>query len=120
MLDDLDHTPSDVRSRVLVLDVAGDRPIDGVLSSRELEVLQCLARGMTNAGTASELYVSTETVKTHVRNLLRKLGVSDRTAAVRRAVEAGLVSGEMSSASWTGSAHAGRSVPAAARSNGPR
>jgi ATP/maltotriose-dependent transcriptional regulator MalT len=120
VLDQLDDTPMDGRSRLVVLDVGGDRPIEGVLSSREIDVLRCLGRGLTNAGIAGELYVSTETVKTHVRNVMRKLGVSDRGAAVERAVEAGLLTREKPAASWTESDTAGPSHWAAERSSGPR
>ena len=51
------------------------------LTSRELEVLRCLGRGMTNAEIGHELFVSEETVKTHVSRVLRKLGVRDRLQA---------------------------------------
>jgi DNA-binding NarL/FixJ family response regulator len=55
------------------------------LSVREREVLACLADGLTNAQVAARLYVSKETVKTHVAHLLRKLDVGDRGAAVDKA-----------------------------------
>jgi DNA-binding NarL/FixJ family response regulator len=61
------------------------------LSSREREVLDALALGLTNAEIASRLYVSRETVKSHVAHLLRKLEVADRHAAVRAARRLGLV-----------------------------
>lgn len=91
VLDHLDHVPGDALGSVVVLQLSGEHPIEGVLSTRELDVLRCIARGLTNVGIARELYVSTETVKTHVRHLLRKLGVADRTAAVARAAGAGLL-----------------------------
>jgi ATP/maltotriose-dependent transcriptional regulator MalT len=96
VMDELETVPHTSRSRVVVLDMTGEHRIAGVLSSRELDVLRCLARGLTNAAIAAELYVSTETVKTHVRNVLRKLGVNDRVAAVERAADAGLVVREAS------------------------
>lgn len=52
-----------------------------LLTPREREVLECLASGYTNRETATELYVSEKTVKTHISSILRKLRVSDRTQA---------------------------------------
>jgi DNA-binding NarL/FixJ family response regulator len=52
------------------------------LSDRELEVLALLARGMSNKDAARELFISQATVKSHVENILRKLGASDRAGAV--------------------------------------
>lgn len=60
------------------------------LSPRELEVLHYLPTCMPNAEIARELYVSTNTVKTHVRHIYQKLGASDRSEAVRLAYEYGL------------------------------
>ena len=62
------------------------------LTSREHDTLLRLARGMSNAESAAELFVSPETVKTHVSNILTKLGLRDRIAAVIWAYEHGLVS----------------------------
>ena len=64
--------------------------LDG-LSTREREVLTHLARGATNAEIAAALYLSAATVKTHVANVLGKLGLRDRTQAVIFAYESGLV-----------------------------
>src|SRR5262245_11390866 len=63
------------------------------LSGREEEVLKLLATGETNRQIARRLYVSEETVKSHVASILRKLEVSDRTSAAVLAVRAGLVDG---------------------------
>jgi DNA-binding NarL/FixJ family response regulator len=61
------------------------------LTPREMQVLRLLARGHNNAEIAAELFVSRETVKTHVRNVLDKLAARDRTQAVVRAYELGIV-----------------------------
>ncbi len=66
--------------------------VDLQLTPRERDVLQALARGLTNREIAAELIVSLSTVKAHVEHIIAKLGVSDRTQAAVRAVELGLIS----------------------------
>jgi LuxR family maltose regulon positive regulatory protein len=61
------------------------------LTSRELEVLQMLAAGRSNQAIATELVVTLDTVKKHVSHVLGKLGAANRTEAVTRARELGLI-----------------------------
>lgn len=68
-----------------------DRVLVDPLTERELEVLQLLARPMTVAEIAGELYVSIHTVRNHVRSVLTKLGAGSQLEAVVTAVRLGLV-----------------------------
>jgi len=61
------------------------------LSPREIEVLQWVAAGKSNKEIGARLFIAEGTVKTHVKNLLEKLAVVGRTAAIREAVHRGLV-----------------------------
>jgi two-component system, NarL family, response regulator LiaR len=61
------------------------------LTERELEVLELIVAGCSNAAIAEKLYITVGTVKTHVRNILNKLCADDRTQAAVRALRSGLV-----------------------------
>jgi DNA-binding NarL/FixJ family response regulator len=61
------------------------------LSARESELLPLLAEGLKNSEIAASLYLSVNTVKTHLKDLYRKLGASNRAQAVASAAEAGLL-----------------------------
>ena len=65
---------------------------DGALTRRELSVLRLVAHGLGNKEIASELGISTHTVKYHLASLLAKLGVHSRTEAVTIGLRRGLVS----------------------------
>ncbi len=69
---------------------AGAPPPPEALTPRELEVLRLLAQGKNNPQIAEGLFISKATAKVHVRRVIAKLGVSDRTQAVVRALELGL------------------------------
>ncbi len=66
------------------------RPELARLTPREKEVLELVARGLDTRGIAEALYLSPETARTHVRNVLRKLGVHSRVEAARLALRSGL------------------------------
>ena len=61
------------------------------LSNREIEVLQLIAKGLTNQEIASKLYLSLNTIKTHTRRIYAKLGIHTRTQAVARGRALGLI-----------------------------
>lgn len=69
---------------------------DAGLSRREMEVLGCLAQGKTTMQIASDLYVSENTVKTHVRHILNKLEAANRAEAVSKASQMGLIKSKSS------------------------
>ena len=76
--------------RPLAVDPAGRHRLE-TLTARENEILLMLARGLTNAEIAAELFVSETTVKTHVGRVLTKLHLRDRVQAVIFAYENGVV-----------------------------
>ena len=70
----------------------GGRGLAGAnLTDREAEVLRLIAQGRSNPEIAAELFLGVETVKTHVRNVLAKLGARDRVQAVITAYESGFI-----------------------------
>jgi DNA-binding NarL/FixJ family response regulator len=79
------YVPPDLADRVL------PRPSEEALTEREAEVLHRIAQGMSNKEIADALAISEHTVKGHVKNVLGKLGVTDRTKALVEAVRRGLV-----------------------------
>jgi LuxR family maltose regulon positive regulatory protein len=89
----LDHaTPSAYVGLLLAAAAdAGAAPGAHGLSERELEVLRYLPTRLSNAEIAAQLYVSLNTLKTHLRAIYRKLGVNGRAEAIRRAAELGIV-----------------------------
>lgn len=79
------HIPAEVASRL------ADRVTQSQLSMRELEVLRLLVVGRRNREIAGALDITEGTVKLHVSSILGKLGVTDRTEAVTRALQRGIV-----------------------------
>jgi len=70
-----------------------DHPRSGVgsLTEREMSILKLVAEGMSNMEIANKLFVTEQTVKFHLSNIYRKLGVSNRTEATRHAYRSGLI-----------------------------
>ncbi|HET9558477.1 MAG TPA: response regulator transcription factor [Actinomycetota bacterium] len=75
----------------LVSRMRGRAAAEEALTSREVEVLELVARGSSNADIAAALFISEATVKTHLLHTFAKLGVDDRTAAVVAALERGII-----------------------------
>ena len=61
------------------------------LTAREIAVLRLIALGNTNKAIAAQLYISDETVKSHIANILEKIGANDRTHAVTTALRRGII-----------------------------
>jgi two-component system NarL family response regulator len=83
------HIPPEVAARL------ADRVSGSQLSTREIEVLRFLVSGRRNREIASALDIAEGTVKLHVSSILSKLGATDRTEAVTRALQRGIVQLEM-------------------------
>ena len=68
-----------------------EQPANTELSERELEIVKLLATGLSNKEIASQLFLSVNTVKVHLRNIFSKLGVQSRTEATFMAIQRGYV-----------------------------
>ena len=79
------YFPSNIAARL------AERLMRSELTAREHEVLQMLARGLTNKEIGSALQISGNTVRNHVNSIIEKLEVSDRTEAAMTAVQRGLI-----------------------------
>ncbi len=79
------HLPQAIASRL------ADRLIRPSLTPRELDVLRLVSRGRTNKEMASAMFISEETVKTHMKSLFQKLGVHDRAEAVSVSLQRGII-----------------------------
>lgn len=79
------HIPPDIADRL------AQRLPDSELSSREIEVLELIAKGMSNREIAGTLFIAEGTVKFHVINILNKLNANDRTMAVTIALQRGVI-----------------------------
>lgn len=79
------HIPAAIAVRL------AERMASSDLTSREMEVLELIVRGQSNKEIGASLTISEATVKSHVNNILSKLGVTDRTQAVTTALQRGLV-----------------------------
>lgn len=71
--------------------ILASRSTEEALTGREVEVLELIAQGLSNKDIASALGIAQETAKVHVKNILRKLCVTDRTAAVTTALKRGIL-----------------------------
>ncbi|GAP17506.1 response regulator [Levilinea saccharolytica] len=70
---------------------SGNEAPQSMLSEREMEILDLLALGQTTQQIASGLFLSENTIKTHVRHILEKLGAANRTEAVSKAMQLGIL-----------------------------
>lgn len=82
-----------VTNKIMTRMIGGDKPTDlphFLCTPREMEILQLIAEGKSNQEIADELFIGIKTVKTHVSNVLSKLGVDDRTQAAIYAYKHGI------------------------------
>ncbi len=88
------HVASRILSQFRELAATEDQPSSTLfapLTSREIEILDCIARGLSNKQIATDLNISSQTVKNHITSILKKLQVDDRTRAVMFAIKQGWV-----------------------------
>lgn len=84
--------PASVINRVMGRDRRKpEETIENILTDREIEVLEMMARGNNNRTIGEKLFISEKTVKNHVSSILKKLEVNDRTQAVIYAIKKGWV-----------------------------
>ncbi len=79
----------DQKTKKMIL--SGKTDVFDLLTSRELEVIKYLGEGKSNKDISDSLYISEKTVKNHISNIFKKLGVNDRTSAAMFAVKKGLI-----------------------------
>ncbi len=79
----------DQKTKKMIL--SGKTDVFDLLTSRELEVIKYLAEGKSNKDISDSLYISEKTVKNHISNIFKKLGVNDRTSAAMYAVKKGII-----------------------------
>jgi LuxR family transcriptional regulator, maltose regulon positive regulatory protein len=82
---------SKFQGQASIRQVPAPEPLIEALSQRELEVLRLLNGPLSTPEISRQLFISTNTVRTHIKNIYGKLGVHGRSAAVRRAREVGLL-----------------------------
>ena len=83
--------PASVRQLAAAFGARRTSELTRALTEREAQVLRLMAEGLSNAEIAGQLFVSVETIKTHVGNVLAKLGARDRVQAVILAYESGFI-----------------------------
>jgi NarL family two-component system response regulator LiaR len=84
--------PSSIPGNSNVLQLNFEEALKLNISKRELEVLSLLSQGFTNQQIADQLFISLNTAKTHISNIYNKLDVSNRTQAISKAKQIGLLS----------------------------
>ena len=87
--------------RALATEPVGGSELEEDLTERELELLDLVAGGASNRAIAHSLSISENTVKYHMKNILGKLGVQNRTEAVARAIHLGLIDADAGSSPTT-------------------
>ena len=85
----------EVTAQVMRAAMQPANPAQPALSDREMEVLRCLASGLTTHQISRDLFISENTVKTHVRHILEKLEAENRVEAVSKAMKIGLIRAQL-------------------------